>query len=165
MKKAVLIGTSHSIQRSDSSFGACIDALCNEHNICAIAEEIENTCASIALGVAQKLDIAYKIIEPTPEEAVALGIEQVYRIDYEFITRYDLKDSPNIGNLSVEAYDEYSARKLTTYRQRENEWLKRIKNLNTWPVLIICGKDHSQAFSKLLISNGVDLHPESILTY
>lgn len=165
MKKALLIGTSHPIQRNNSAFGSYIEELCYEHNICAIAEEIDNGCESVAAGGAKNLDIAYKIIEPTPVEAIALGIEQVHRIDCEFMTRYELKDSPSIENLSVEAHKEYITRKLTTYRQREDEWIKRIENLNIWPVLIICGKDHLKAFSELLISAGVDLDPKLILTY
>lgn len=168
MKKAVLVGTSHSIQRNDSEFKSYIEELCNEHNICAIAEEIDNECTSIASGVAKQLDIAYKIIEPTPEESIGLCIEQPKKIEYDLMSKYDLSDwpqYPSAGNLPSIVYNDYYERLQFTYRKREYDWLVRIQSLNIWPVLIICGKDHVEPFSKLLISSKIDLEPELILSY
>jgi len=168
MKKAVLIGTSHSIQRNDRAFGSYIEELCNEHNICAIAEEIDNKSKSIAAILSDKLGIKYAIVEPTPDERRNLHIERENDIVYELTMKYsteNLSTEPSSQNWPSEPYDDYANRVQTTYRQREGEWIKRIENLNIWPVLIICGKDHLEDFSKLFISSGIDLEPAFILTY
>lgn len=166
MKRAILIGTSHNIQRGElhtNEFKIFLKEICDKHNISAIAEEIDNRCISVAANIASERDMNYKIIEPTPEEAQQIGIEQVHLIEYEFMNRYDISNWPNepsITTLGQEIYELFDKRVQTTYRQRESEWLKRINNFNCWPVLIICGATHFEPFANLLIENDIDTQKE-----
>jgi len=167
MKKAVLLGTSHPIQRGENQkddFRLHIEELCNTHGINAVAEEIDNKCISVAADITVDFGIAHKIIEPTPEERKELGIEEVHRIIYELINRHNIDkwpDEPSVANLPDNVYEEYTERTQTTYRQRESEWLRRINVLDAWPVLIICGADHYQPFYELLSEEGIDVVKES----
>ncbi len=123
MKQAILIGTSHNIQRGElhtNEFKIYLEELCGKHNISAIAEEIDNRCVSIASKIASERDMHYKIIEPTPEEAKQLGIEQVHLIEYEFMNRYDIpnwSNEPSITTLGQKIYELFDNRVQTTYRQ------------------------------------------------
>lgn len=163
MNKAVLLGTSHPVQKGNNqkcNFMSHIEQLCSTYHVRAIAEEIDNNTSSIAADVSSNLGIAYKIIEPTPIELQELGIEEIHCIEYELMSRYELKiwpDNPNVENLVSDVYKEYHERLQATYRQRESEWLKRINEINTWPVLIICGADHYDPFCELLISSDIDV--------
>lgn len=165
MKKAVLLGTSHPIQRGVSkkdSFQKYIEQLCSTHCINAVAEEIDIK-STVASGVSDKIDITHIIIEPTPEESKKLGIEEVHRIVYELMNKYEIENwpiEPSTYNLPLLVYEEYTSRIQATYRQRESEWLRRIEELNTWPILIICGANHFQPFFKLLSSSGIDVTKE-----
>ena len=163
MKKAVLLGTSHTIQRGNNqkgSFESYIGQLCDIHNINAIAEEIDDQCRSIAAGVSDRLNIMYKIIEPTLVESEKLGIEKEHHIRSGLMNINEIVNWPDevsANNLPSDVYEEYTDRIQATYRKRESEWLKRINELNSWPVLIICGADHYQPFYQLLISSSIDV--------
>lgn len=159
MKRAVLLGTSHNIQRGNhqkDNFHSYIERVCKVNEIQAIAEEID-TINSIASDVSSKLEIKYKIIEPTPNELDGLGIEQIHRIKYQLMSLYEIDNWPTEPSidLPIEVYKEWNDRVQLTYRQREAVWLKRIRDLNTWPVLIICGADHFRPFYELLISSDI----------
>lgn len=131
--------------------------LCSTYDIKAIAEEIDNTCVSIAKNISDEISITYKIIEPTPTEIQELDIEESHRIIWELLNRFDLE---NWEDRPVEATAEYNTRIENTYRQREAEWLKRINTLNIWTVLIICGADHYEPFYELLVSSGIEVIKE-----
>ena len=155
MGKAILLGTSHTIQRGNEqkdSFHSYIEELCKINDVKAIAEEIDDECTSIAAEISTKLNIMYKIIEPTEDEREELGIEDRAIIDCEFVFKYKV----NIDSLSPEAHEEYNKRIQNVYRERESEWFKRICELDTWPVLIICGSKHCQPFFELLSKEGID---------
>ena len=105
-----------------------------------------------------KLNIQYKIIEPNEEEREELGIEDRADIDAEFRRVNNVQDYSeelSLNNLSAKEYEKYDERTQNVYRQRELEWLRRINNLNTWPVLIICGANHCQPFFELLSKKGI----------
>ena len=158
MKKAVLLGTSHPIQSGNdqkASFQPYIEQLCDIHNVNAIAEEIDDQYRSIAAVVSDKLNIMYKIIEPTSAEREKLGIEKEHQILYQLTQLNEIENWPD--EASPDVYEEYTDRVQITHRKRESEWLKRIDELNTWPVLIICGADHYQHFYHLLSSSGIDV--------
>lgn len=141
-----------------------IEELCKTNDIKAIAEEMDNECTSIAADVSVKLNIKYKIIEPTIEERKELGIEDRTDIDFAFKFKYKVEnhsDELSAHNLPAKAYEAYDERIQNVYRQRESEWLKRIHKLNTWPVLIICGANHCQPFFELLSKEGIDAIKES----
>jgi thymidylate synthase len=163
MKNVVLLGTNHSIQRGKiqkNSFKSYIKHLCTEHNIKAIAEEIDNKDTYIAQTISKELKIKYKIIEPTLDEKQVLEIKEEDNIIYELINMYNIKnwdEQYKNNDLPPKALEEYGKRLEKTYRQREDEWLKRIDKLDTWPLLVICGDAHSQPFCKLLNSSNIDV--------
>lgn len=162
-----MLGTNHEIQRGNfiqkEEFRLYLEQLVNDHEIKAIGEEIndDNPTISLAKEVATNNAIAYKIIEPNPNEYDELKIEHVHNIDYQFRCRYDLEESPSNISLRKLAYEEYDSRIQNTYRTREAEWLKRLQKLDKWPVLVICGADHFQPFCKLLIENGINVKKDN----
>lgn len=161
MKKVILLGTSHDIQRGNEqndSFSSYIEHLCKTNDIKAIAEEIDD--GSIAEVLSKKFNILYEIIEPTLDEREKLGIEDRTNIDYEFRHKYKVKnysDELGLHNLSAEGNEAYVERIQNVYRQRESEWLRRICKLDTWPVLVICGSMHVDPFFTLLSKEGIDV--------
>jgi hypothetical protein len=80
-------------------------------------------------------------------------------IDFEFKFKYKVENHSaelSVHNLPTKAYEAYNKRIQTVYRQRESEWLRRIYELDTWPILIICGANHCQPFFKLLSNEGIN---------
>lgn len=177
MNKVVLIGISHSIQRGDlhaEKYKSYIKDLCNTYHIKAIAEEIDNNDTYIASDISSKLSIEHKIIEPTEEEKKDLDILTLNEIDIIMHNKYLLPEtptdeprlqswpnSPTEDNLPSDIFEEFDRMRQYTFRQRESEWLKRIKELNIWPVLVICGADHYQPFKDLLSENSIDIIKEN----
>lgn len=161
MKSVVLIGTNHEIQRGTKLkkyFEEYILCLVKKHDINGVAEEInEDAEFIVAKKVCENLSIIHKIIEPHPSEYDELGIEHIHKIDYYFSNLDLVSLPPNKTNSSSQVSEEYEYRVQETYRRRENEWLKRILNLNVWPVLIICGSSHFKPFSELLLQNDIKI--------
>lgn len=168
MKEAVLLGTCHTIQRGNDQkdcFKAYIEYLCETHKIEAIAEEIDDKNISIANKIANEFNITHRIIEPTEEENKSLKIELEHEIFFQLMNLHGIDsfpEKPYYKNMPPEVYKEYNTRLENTYREREAEWLKRIEELDTWPVLIICGTIHYQPFYELLVSKGISVTKEGI---
>jgi hypothetical protein len=161
MKKVILVGTNHQIQRGEKLKGCFEKYILNlaiKHEIKGVAEEInEDAELIVAKKICQKLSISHKIIEPNPKEYDELNIEHVHKINYEFCNYYYLESPPNDINSSPQVLKKYESRIQETYRARENEWLKRILSLNTWPILVICGSNHFKPFSELLFQNKINV--------
>lgn len=164
MRKVILLGTKHPLQEGKltSDFSVHIKELCKTHSIKAIAEEM-NENISIANMLSKKEVLSYKNIEANPEERKTLGIEDRIDIIFRMLCKYDINDWDtqfNNNTLPPEALSEYNADMQETNRQREDEWLKRIKELDTYPVLVICGANHHAPFSKLLSESGFEVTEE-----
>ncbi|EKO3708884.1 hypothetical protein LO977_003180 [Vibrio metschnikovii] len=149
MNKVVIIGTSHSTQwnleRND--FSDYVATVVRDHCILAIAEEIDEK-PSVVQRVASELELDYLNIEPNAEERVALGIySNLSMIEYEIFMEFDDHESP-------EALNEIERRQQAGYRLREQEWFNRIKVLNSYPLLVVCGANHVVSFKALLQENG-----------
>ncbi|EKO3425079.1 hypothetical protein KW460_05150 [Vibrio fluvialis] len=145
MNKVVIIGTSHSIQwdleRKD--FSDYVVTIIKEHCIAAIAEEIDEK-PSVLQRVAIEMGLSYLNIEPNAEERADLGIySNLSMIEYEIFMEFDDHESP-------EALKETECRKQAGYRLREQEWFNRIKVLNVYPLLVVCGANHVDPFKALL---------------
>ena len=170
MRKVILIGTKHSIQRDDISeneFELTIKELIKKFEIKAIGEEIDDKCVSVANKIATEEKISYKVIEPTPSEKENLKIEELHFIDYRIKEKYEeLEDFPSNLINSGKEFDfkirkEYISLIEDTYRQREQEWKKRIEQLNIYPILVICGSCHFKEFSKLLKESAFEVIEEN----
>jgi hypothetical protein len=163
-KEVILVGTSHDIQKDlvNDVFKEYIRELIVENDIKLIAEEIEVKVNTIGIKLSKELSIKHLIIEPTPEEKIDLDIEEVHKIKYDLMSKYELK-AFNIDALKSDVFDvfmEYKERVENTYRQREKIWFERIIQVNTYPVLVICGACHFDAFSELLESKTLSARKE-----
>jgi hypothetical protein len=69
----------------------------------------------------------------------------------------DMPSNLQVEDLTPDARQDYEAKVQITYRQREAEWLRRIEQLNIWPVLVICGSDHFDHFCELLTTSGIEV--------
>lgn len=162
MNTVVLLGTEHPIQlgeKAPDQFRAVLVDVCIKNNVKAIAEEINKGDKTIASTLAVDLQLQYLYADPDIKERMDRGIptsiEQDIIIDY--VNQY-----PNIGmwprepsrdNLLTEVWEEYSKRTEDAYRKREQVWLEKINTFNRWPLLFICGTNHFDEFSKLLIAS------------
>jgi hypothetical protein len=161
MTSVFVVGTNHGIQRGESlkdDFKSYVTHLCLANNINVIAEEINDDAEYVvAKDVCEELSICHKIIDPNPRDYDRLGVTEYHKIVYEIMRRHDLELSPSIDNGSPQkALDEFESRKrVEHHRPREIEWLRRIQENDTWPVLVICGADHFDSFYKLLLQNGI----------
>ena len=156
MKKAVILGTNHDIQEGEylqDGFKSYLSCLIQQYGIKAVAEEIRDDLEFIvAKNVCEELVIKHKIIDPNPDEYESLGITHLHQIKYEITTKYEIHDLDD----HPEALTEFSHRKREEHHSiRENEWLKRILELNTWPILVIVGSAHFSHFSSLLLQNDI----------
>jgi len=149
----VLIGTNHTIQRDRgrTDFTQYVDESIRKNGVKSVAEEI-NVETSTS-DIAREIGLEYLVIEPTPEERVALEIPSLGQIENSIFMDFD---DPN----SLEAKEELSKRKENSYRTREEEWLKRINTLQASPTLIICGAHHFSSFKTLLQQNGYEVIDE-----
>lgn len=174
MKKVILLGTSHSIQRGDNSpesFRNLIEAEFGKSKFLGIAEEIDNGNTYIAERFCNEKGLKYLRLEPDQQERIALGIPSANNIVFEVIEEFDEKhptiriwpSDPSPETLPSEVWEAYNQRIETSYRTREAEWLKRLMTFDVWPVLCICGANHFIPFTKLMLGAGIivrELHSD-----
>lgn len=165
MKKVILLGTKHSIQRDDideNKFESLIKELIKEFDIKAIGEEIDTTCSSVANKIADIEKIKHIIIEPTPKEKQELKIEELHIIDYRIKEKHDLINYPsqlikNNESFNLVIRKEYVEEVHKIYRLREKEWKRRVEELDIYPILLIYGSCHFKEFSELLKESGFEV--------
>ena len=147
LTEVVLVGTLHSKQRDKktTNFSDYIKETIKKHDIDGLAEEID-IHNSVVFDISRELNIEYKIIEPNEEERIALGIDSLNQVEFSIIMLFDDAESN-------EAKTECEKRKQQTYRQREQEWLKRIKTMQCERILVVCGAGHITPFNELLVKN------------
>ena len=159
MREAILLGTSHDIQRNEvhgDELRLLVNNLVEKYGVKAIAEEIRPEYDSIAKNIASVKGIEHIIIEPTLDEKKQFGIDDPGRIDMELVMRAQEPGEEFTGLNEVQK-SELEQRTQKTYRQREAEWFKRIADKNIWPVLVICGTEHYEPFSSLLLQSGIEV--------
>ncbi len=161
MKVAVVVGTTHDIQRGENlkdDFKPYLIDLCKKYDIETIAEEIRDDANFVvAEDVCQDLGIYHKIIDPNPTEYDDLGVKEYHIIEREVMSRHylDFKPSKDNGTPS-DALSEFESRIRDEHcRPREAEWLKRIQEHDNWPILVICGSKHFESFCSLLSDNDI----------
>jgi hypothetical protein len=150
----IVVGTSHTIQIADTALGSFLEGLCREFNAQAVAEEMneealaEKGCAaSVPMQVAGALQMPHRFCDPNREERSKLAILQ----ENEIRVRAWLANTPLSDS-------EVAARVKESYAKRERFWLKKLRDLNLWPVLFICGADHVTSFCHLLKQEGFVAH-------
>ncbi len=155
-KKIILVGTSHTIQKDVNNFNfrKYIRKLAIKNKVKIIAEEIEINVNTVGKKVSSRLKIKHLIIEPTLKEKIKLNIKEVGYIQWCFMFKYEM-EYLNIKDLDNSKLNEYKREVEKTYRQREKEWFRRIKKVDKYPILIICGSCHVKPFYKLLKSKSL----------
>jgi len=158
----VLFGTDHKFQLplcgkdTEQTFYSTIYELSNSYGVRTIAEEMsldalneKGATYSIAQQLCNDKDLRHEFVDPTNKEIKELGIFQDNDIRLEGI----------LNNWTPEHIDaEILVRGADASDSiRENFWLSKIKEIDTWPLLFICGADHFNSFADLLRENGVNV--------
>jgi hypothetical protein len=154
LTEVVLVGTNHLIQRDKltTHFYDYINATIKKYDIDGLAEEIDIQ-DSVIFDISNELSIEYKIIEPNQQERIDLGIDSLDQVNFGILMKFN-------GDESIKAIAECEKRTQQTYREREQEWLKRIKAMRGERVLVVCGSDHINPFNKLLNINAFNANIE-----
>jgi hypothetical protein len=159
MTRTVLVlGTDHRFQRHSpdfpevhhQQFAAYIAAAASNNGITALAEE--NSIAALAESniprsvieeIACELGLKHRYCDPDMEVRGRLGIFQENQI--------------RISAFPKQLCEVEVQRRLNeSMRAREAYWLSELIKFNEWPVLFVCGANHSMPFIDLLRGNGFD---------
>lgn len=155
-KRVILIGTSHEYQtrHADSNlkeieqFKNMLIEECSANAVRLIAEEMheealaENASKSVTQEVAIKLNIQHDFSEMSRKERAEAGV-----IPYIEVMAWQMKWSEQEKMLN--------GRK--SHAIREKYWLNKLRLLDLWPALFICGADHTEFFRTLLCDNGIEV--------
>ncbi len=142
VRTAWIIGTSHDHQRSDG------DGLGSGEWVRAIAEEmslegLHGAADSVSRQVACTLGISHRYCDPSSEERRTLGI--VEEVDIRMSGFFSERDPQEIEN-DVRA----------SFARREGRWFDCVMELDTWPLLFVCGANHAEPFRQRLRTLGID---------
>jgi hypothetical protein len=145
----IVVGTSHTIQTTDVALQPFLKKLCRQFDIQAVAEELNeeglaerNCTSSIPMQVAIALKIPHRSCDPNRIERTKLDIWQ----------ENDIRISVFPSTLPE---SEVKKRVADSYKKRERYWLERLRSLNLWPVLFVCGANHVASFCRLLKGEGI----------
>ncbi len=160
-----LVGTSHAYQGGISRENACCNDLiefsiflykiCCVYEIKAICEEMhpenlddKHKGISIPMLVASLLDdvVKHKYCDPSSEQQKIMGIEKC-----GYFSRIpklpEISRPKDLKNITQAEADKLERQENL---KREPFWLCKIQDLDTWPIIFICGSDHVPTFSNLL---------------
>jgi hypothetical protein len=160
MKHVLLIvGTDHNFQTGGSEFtleqhSAFIEfikdkvvlhnavAICEEENLQALAAK--SLTQSVLEPLALQLGLSHGYCDPNLDQRAAIGIWQENAIRIQA-----WQQGRHIG-------DDEVARKLNESNElRENYWIQKLLELDTWPVLFVCGATHVASFVNLAAQAGL----------
>lgn len=162
MRTVVLVGTDHKFQRPMNgpeiaeieSFRNAIRELCLRHKVHAIAEEMNlqalqehKITESVPYQLCGELRLLHQYSDPSLQERKALSIQRDHDIELQ-----GWRESWPRKKISAAIRSHGS---IASDRIREKEWLRRIQELDGWPLLFVCGADHFAQFSKLLQMAGI----------
>ena len=132
-------------------FRAVVIATCQQEGVKGIAEEMSvealedyDVHQSIGHQVADALHIAHRYCDPSRQERKALGVPEDADI--------------HIASWGNSDPQQREAAFRASYAIRERHWLEHLLQLDTWPVLFICGAKHTEPFRALLQSNDILVH-------
>lgn len=165
IRTVVLVGTDHKFQVPSNELGVeefrrAMRALCKQHKVLAIAEEMslhalkeKGATESVALQLCADLDdLRHQFSDPSHQERWKLGIRQDNDIRVEH-----LSDDWTLEQIEA---DVAARGRAASDPIRERFWWSRIQQLNTWPLLFICGANHFVSFAALLRGAGVEVIEE-----
>lgn len=125
--------------------------LCSEHMAKGIAEEMNQVALAerdISETVAQKvssaLGIGHQLSDPIPEIRQQLGISDEIKIRAK-------------GWHQDWSSERIEAEVRKSHDIRERYWLTQLQIFDSWPLLFVCGANHSEPFSALLREKGFEV--------
>jgi hypothetical protein len=152
-RTVVLIGTSHTYQRSgharEGEFRTLINEVSAAFKVRAIAEEMsrealeqKETSRSLCEEIANAAGLSHRYCDPNNEQRKALNLRGKQDIEWD---GFCFDWSPERIEQEVAA----------SHSIRERYWLTQLLQLARWPVLFICGADHIDSFYLVLKSKGL----------
>lgn len=164
MKRVLLIGTSHTVQRGERSpekFEQLISDLYSKYGFMGIAEEIDKGEEYLSESFCNQNNLKYLCLEPDEVERRKLGIQPRHLMVKDVIDEFE-EEYPQIRSWELEKLPKQVRKKFQTlldesYRARENEWWERLSAQNYWPMLCVCGAEHFEPFKCLLQKNGIEV--------
>lgn len=118
-----------------------VAALAEENNHQALAEA--DVSESTIQTIARELGLKHRYCDPDTKTRTELGIRQENQIRISVFPKQ-----------LTEA--EVQQRLDESMRARERYWLSELVEFNVWPVLFVCGAEHSSPFLNLLRKNNFD---------
>jgi hypothetical protein len=123
-----------------------VRAIAEEMNADALSEKRVTT--SLGMELAKERSLVHRMVDPGKVTRAKLGIAQ----------DNDIGISAWMHGLSS---SETAAQVQAEHVKRERYWLERLQDMDTWPVLLICGANHVQSFSTLLTSCSIETCTEA----
>ena len=111
----------------------------NNHQVLVEADVSESTVQTIA----RELGLKHRFCDPDMQTRIKLGIRQENQIRISVFPK-------QLAEAEVQQQLDESM------RARERYWLSELVEFNVWPVLFVCGADHSSPFLNLLRRNNFD---------
>lgn len=153
-----VIGTDHRYQylsneledRDHQGFRELIEYTITDKNISLISEE-SNLEALKEKGVTES--VLQSISKETGLAHLFTEASRIYRNENGMEQENNIRASAFFEGISEKDIED---RIQASYRARERHWLNLIKNENKWPVLHICGANHSVMFCKLAKEERID---------
>jgi hypothetical protein len=156
VRTAWIIGTSHDYQRARSDcdgsgsgeFRTALTAIATQKGVRAIAEEMSHeglhgAADSVCRQVSHVLGIAHRYCDPSSQERRALGIAEDDTIRMA-------------GNLSGRDQRAIEDDVRASFARREGRWFDCVMELDTWPLLFVCGVNHAEPFRQRLQAFGIE---------
>lgn len=153
-----ILGTDHGFQRRDAKFtepqhkqfADYVIKMARDHGVAGLAEEysVENLAEdeiteTTIQSIARELELKHRFCDPDMKTRAQLGIRQENQI--------------RVSEFPKQLTDiEVQRRLADSLRARERYWFSELLVFNTWPVLFICGADHSLSFLNLLQTNNLE---------
>jgi hypothetical protein len=153
-RTVLVVGTRHDYQRpgnpGSEDFRAFVAATCRERDIKVIAEEMSldglfGAKQSVCNQVADSLRLTHRYCDPSIEEQKALGIAHPGKTNP---SAFSAVPDPHEVDPEVEVANEI----------RRRCWFQHIVELDSWPVLFVCGAHHVEPFRELLRANSIVVH-------
>jgi hypothetical protein len=151
-----LLGTSHPIQcgitgvHKAASFEAELRRICTEVGIRRIAEEMNDAglkrhgvSSTVGQRISEEDGLLHHNVDLSLEDRAAVSLDDGVMLEIAF------------GGYGVDPERFRDALEVLWSDVRERAWIGRLLSRKEWPVLFICGSDHSESLEGLWTSLGL----------
>ena len=152
VRRVVIVGTSHNYQipptgRAATEFRAFLGEICDTYLVRAIAEEMSqgalanwDVTSSLCHELANAIGVSHRYCDLDEAQRRAAGVRHEHDIKF-------------VGFFSRWSPEKIEQECRVSHSIRERHWMTELLDLNSWPVLFICGAEHVLAFQRLLQEN------------